>query len=59
MTYRLTMVVDRQNLPLADPQRKTTIVTRIAGCADVAEAKRKAQRLYSVLEFKKVEPVDE
>lgn len=59
MTYRLTMVVDRPVLPLGDPQRRITIVTKIAGCVDVAEAKRKAQRIYFVVEFKKVEPVNE
>lgn len=59
MTYRLTMVVDRLSLPLTDPQRKITIVTKIAGCVDVADAKQKARKLFNIVEFKKVEPVDE
>lgn len=59
MTYRLTIVVERPVLPLDDPQRRITIVTRVAGCADEAEAKRKAQKLYFVVSFKKVELITE
>lgn len=59
MTYRATLVVDRQHLPPNHKDRRGTITTRVAGCQDADDARRKLRELYRVLEFKKLEPVDE
>ncbi len=53
MTFRVTMVVER---PLS--HERSTLVTRIAGCVDQDDAKRKARSLYHVIDIKKVEPVE-
>jgi outer membrane protein assembly factor BamA len=59
MMYRATLVVERQHLRSDDPAKRATITTRVGGCVDEDDARAKLRKLYFVVSFKKVEPVQE